>query len=405
MRPRQSRRALHNPHAPPRSRVLPLLVGLGLALGLGLGLGGCGGLEPVTTYEPTTDPAQLYLSLTLNHRAITLSTVGPASTLQLMATPLDATGAPMPDLPAPSFTSSDTTSVWVTPEGLLQARGPVSGVTVIAELTAPGNVRHADTAIVNVNVTIDPPPELATLSFAPVPPDSAVRSMNFASNFAVNVGPFRSTQWGLSTADARDAAGNAMPGLAIEYRSLDPAIATVDPLLTVTVRRPGQVRMLARATAYGVTKADTVTFTVTWPIVQTVGILPGPGAFVPAEVRLAPLGVVVWRRRLDDVIGDDPVDVTFDDPTYVAVPPDIICERLARRTDAFGPGPHCGTGNMLVPGMPTDPNADAVTGDASNWTVQVRQFSVPGVYRYHSTRTGATGRIVVTTDPDPNALP
>src|SRR6188472_1020921 len=162
-----------------------------LRLLLGLALAGCSGLEPVPTYEPVTDPAQLYMRLVLSHRAINLSTVAPANTLQLTATPLDASGQPMAGLPVPSFRSSDTTSVWVTPEGLLQARGPATGVTVIADLVAPGNIRHADTAMVNVNATTDPPPVLASLVLDPVQGDSAVRAIDrFGSLFVVAVGPY-----------------------------------------------------------------------------------------------------------------------------------------------------------------------------------------------------------------------
>jgi hypothetical protein len=174
--------------------------------------------------------------------------------------------------------------------------------------------------------------------------------------------------------------------------------------------RPGQVRFVARATVYGVTRADTVVYRVTWPAAQAIDIVPGsalptaPAVFAPSDVRLVPWGVVVWHNT----IGGDSVDVTFEDPTNVGMPPAIICSEWLEYPDDetlqdFGPGPHCGTGNVSVPGLPLpDP---VVGGSRLLWTTQVRQFPVPGIYRYHSTRTGATGRIIVTNDPDPSALP
>src|SRR5262245_33764389 len=89
-----------------------------LFLGLGclaaFGLVGCSGLESVQRPDPETDPTRLYTDLTLDRRAINLSTVAPYNTLQLTATPHDAMGQPMTGLSAPIFHSSDTTSVTVT---------------------------------------------------------------------------------------------------------------------------------------------------------------------------------------------------------------------------------------------------------------------------------------------------
>jgi len=315
---------------------------------------------------------------------------------------LDASGAPMAGFSAPTFTSSDTANLWVTPTGQLQARGAATGITVIASLAASDNIRHADTAMVNVNVTTDPPPVLASLSIHPIPPDSAVRIFGITlspDEFAVRRTPFSASalDWVLS-AIIKDAEGNDMSGLSVEYRSLDEIVA--NPLVHwdgyVFVRRPGSVRMVARATAYGVTLADTVTFTVTWPIVQTVNVGRHGPVVDPDEVRLAPYGVVVWLNHLPDS-----VDVTFDDPTNVALPPAVVCDRLTLLVGAFGTGEHCGTGSFLMRGIA--PRDSVFSGEY--WTTQVRQFPVPGVYRYHSERAGFTGRVIVTTDPDPAALP
>jgi hypothetical protein len=39
-----------------------------------------------------------------------------------------------------------------------------------------------------------------------------------------------------------------------------------------------------------------------------------------------------------------------------------------------------------------------IRGDPGGTGMAFRQFPVPGIYNFHSTRTGATGRIVVTNE-------
>jgi len=364
-------------------------------LGLAGGLTGCGTLEPVAPLKPVTDAEQLYMSLTLDHRAINLSTASPYDTLQLTVTPRNALGAAMSGLPAPTFRSSDTTSVWVTPDGLLQARRSATGVLVIAELVIDGPVRHADTALINVS-NLASPPVLASLSIDAVPPDSGVWPTTTA-----NIGHFLFGQAIVSgvgfainnfrlTPRAVDADSNSISGLAIEYASLDLAIGVADKYDgLVTLLRPGHVRFVARTTAYGITKADTAVFTVTLPIASDVWTeqrLGGPTIFVPNEVRIASYGMVFWRSYLSDT-----ADVTFDDPTNVIEPPAVICEFMDFLASYFGPGPACGAGNILLPNV-----APPILVDESERTLQVRQFPVPGVYTYRSIRTGATGRVIVT---------
>jgi hypothetical protein len=198
----------------------------------------------------------------------------------------------------------------------------------------------------------------------------------------------------------------------VDYSTLDPAVLHVGDPFSLGVaaergligNRPGQARVVATATVDGVTRADTVLYTVTWPAGQLIKVIAAPAGgrtFDFPEIRLAPHGVVVW---LNEVVGDA-VDVTFDDPTNVGLPPSTIClDFIEAQPLQFGPGPQCGTGKVLVPGLP----APGVVPEGYNplfWTSQVRQFPEPGIYRYHSTSTGTSGRIIVTTDPDPTALP
>jgi plastocyanin len=183
--------------------------------------------------------------------------------------------------------------------------------------------------------------------------------------------------------------------VAVDYRSSDPTIASVDRELGfVTGNRPGRVTIVASATAYGATRADTLAFTIGLPvraILSVVDTLLGLGStrsvlFAPSEVRVGPGAAVVWIWARDIPA----TDVTFDDPSNVA-----------ERTDGgLGSGAHTGAGNI-----PAQANCSAST----NFLTQIREcfkarvFPVPGVYSYRSTLTGATGRIVVVDERDADA--
>jgi len=107
--------------------------GCTLLVALAGGLAGCSGLDPVATYEQLTDPAQLFMALTLDHPAVNLSTdatVPSYNTLQLTATPRNALGRPLTGLPAPTFhldKATDSTKVTVTPTGLVTAKSATTG--------------------------------------------------------------------------------------------------------------------------------------------------------------------------------------------------------------------------------------------------------------------------------------
>lgn len=381
-------------------------------------LAGCGAIDPVATFEQDTDPKHLYLQLTTDQGAVTLSTVAPYNTLQLTATPRNALGEPMEDLPAPTFhlaLASDSTNLTVTPAGLLQARAPASEVLVIAELGIPGNVRHADTTVVYINATTDPSPQLASLASEPIAPDSAIMPMDLGFNFSdFGFLPFKYIIQEIPVPRALDAQGNPIPDVVFEFRSLDPTI--LQPLigpyssgyLQVAGTSAGRARLEFSTTTYGTTLVDTMFITVTWPVIQRVRITAGVGGttqFQPSDIRLTPYGVVFW----ENLVAGDAVDVTFEDPANVADPltaelgsgPVRICDRMNTESFYYGPGPHCGPGNVLVPGFPSDPDLPF----PGEHTYQMRLFRIPGVYRYHSTRTGATGRIIVTADPNPAAVP
>ena len=110
-----------------------------------------------------------------------------------------------------------------------------------------------------------------------------------------------------------------MPGF---LRVFADAALTVGPGLM-----PRGARIVAPTTAYGITKADTVTL---------------PWYFL-----------------------NESVDIV------IPAGSNVSCE---------------GAGNAVLPGVP-----------AGFFSARLATFTAPGVYNYHDTRTGAAGRIVVTT--------
>lgn len=354
---------------------------LSVWLAMAVTLVGCGDIQPVEPYSPITDPTTLFMSLTLDHGAINLSTAAPYDELQLTATPRDAAGTPMTTLGAPTFRSSDTTKLWVTPDGLLQARKPGNGIRVIAELVAEGNVRHADTALVNITAN-DAPQMLDVLSLEPtgeeaVWPMAPLQSVLGQLLFLLSSG--RSFQPGFQV-KALDPEGSPIPGLVMEYESLDPEIASVNPIFgNVTVLQPGDVRVVVRTTAYGVSKADTTVFTATLPLINSVMIEPGPNdgppTVKPTTLMVRPGGYVFWSN-----LTLDSVSVTFDDPASATVIDDL-CTGLGAVYPA-----HCDAGN-IAPFM----------SDANSFydNTRGRRFMELGRYTFHIEPLGVAGQVIV----------
>lgn len=88
------------------------------------------------------------------------TSVRPGATVRLEATALDQDGAPMPGLPAPTFTSGDPAIATVDGSGLVTGVADGS-VTIAAALTHDG-VTHGDSASIVVSTTA--PPSSATVT-------------------------------------------------------------------------------------------------------------------------------------------------------------------------------------------------------------------------------------------------
>jgi len=318
-----------------------IALGLGAALS-GLLLGCTSG--DVAAPKPAPDPSQLFWALTLDHHAVNLSTTAPYDTLQLTATPRTVTGDTLPDNGTVVYTSSDLSTVRVSQDGLVQAVAPGTGVTLVASLTI-GNLTRVDTTFVNVTANATPP-VLESLSIHPVPPDSAKRAAAlFGGGYL----------WPVATTDA---SGNPIPDLAVACSSSDPSVAVVPASCGfIQAFRPGHVVLTASTTAYGITKADTLDFTVGQVDAAIVVLATGTPL---GTVTVATGGTVMWLNQLGE-----PVDIAFDDTTNVAQDPN--CQ--------------CGSGNI-------PPFDDA----------RSRLFPVPGTYTYHSSAVLGSGTVIVADD-------
>jgi hypothetical protein len=338
-----------------RDSILLALVGLALAA--------CGG-DPAVTPPPAQDPATMYWQLTLNVRAATMSTVAPYDTLQLVATPRTVHGTPITDLPAATFTSLDLDRAQVDSTGLVHVIGSGDQVAIVASLEQ-NNVLHSDTLVMNITDESSPP-TMATFTIHPDVGDSA--KVGSSTNATVLPRAY--------TAD-----GTPIPDVAVYFSTSDVITATINRTTGfLTPDHPGHVDVYATTTTYGVTKVDTLPYTIGHPIILVLDIPPKvqPNGqtipvFSPDSAELGPGAYVLFGNELGPA-----TDVTFDDPTNVAQE-DEFCA-LAESL--------CGSGNIAP--WTFDPN------DPSGLSaIRVRQFNVPGVYTYHSALFGSTGVIVI----------
>lgn len=351
---------------------------------------------------PLVEPSTLYWDLNLNHHAVTLSTTSPShDTLTLIAMPRNISQEPLPGLPAPIYVSEDPERVLVTSEGMLVAVAPMAPgtqVKVVASLTA-GNAKHTDYALVRV-VDNPTPPMLASLSVQPLRPDSAklaaVRVMEREHDYRL---PMRAT----------DTAGGPLVDLLVSVRSSDSRVAAIDEITRVVQGfMPGWVNFYAAATAFGVTKADTLRFRIGLPITSRFVLLARsdgiPGNFLEErELRVGVGAMVYWQATGGDASTD--ADITFADPTHVAalptsplyahpVSPLWLCDAFESAipgvTDCAGSGSFV-LRPILVP-----------NSSSPFWILGIgaRTFPVAGIYPFRSTLQGFDGKIVVVDESD-----
>jgi plastocyanin len=364
---------------------------LGAVLGAGLLIAACSS-DAATPFAPATGTQAegLYWSLGLNAHAVTLSTVAPYDTITLVATPRDGRGNALSGLGTVTFRSSDSSRVQVSADGHVHALLSGDGVTVSATLTH-GNLTHSDSVFFSVTDEATPPTP-AHLSIQPVPPATTELSMSgdgLITSIAADGGVSGNFFSFLLSASLTDAQDTPVPGFLAALSSSDPTVAQASAFFGfyfIVPQKPGHTTIIASTTAYGVPLADTVTYTITLPNVQAVKIQPGPVTlggspqvgFHSADVTVVPGGTVLWIN-----LSGQAVDVVFDDTTNVL--------QHGAVTDCAGQPEPPGGGNIAAFGVPQDPDAGAL--DPEN--CRSRRFPVAGTYRYHSTVTSATGRVVV----------
>jgi hypothetical protein len=332
----------------------------------------------------TPDPAHTYRSLTLQSHAITMSTVAPYDTLQLVATVNSGVGTPLEGAPAPTFITTDS-SVRVSSTGLLTARAARSGVKVIAALVYQG-VRLADTAVITVT-NVATPQRATRLTVQPQTGEDA--TLPTPTQFSAIYGASGTKMLDVQVQDGNQ---TVIPEALVALQLSTPFEATffgssvstsgsVEIDFDPAVSHPGVVVVSAAATIYGVTLHDTLRLTLTNPKLaifslqsQTVsGDTPGstrttysmvPGAPVPIEVG----GVVWWWNQ-----NADSLDIVFDNPNLASADNNFL---------------NTGSGNI----SPFS-GCDGFLDQCQN--VYARQFNAPGTVHFHSLKTGVSGTIVV----------
>ncbi|MBX6331021.1 MAG: hypothetical protein IRY91_04140 [Gemmatimonadaceae bacterium] len=347
---------MHGPCSGPRGAWRYVLTALTLVTA------GCAS-DAVVAPPPKTDVSQLYWALTLDHHAVTLSTVAPYDTIRLTATPRTVNGDVLADLPAPTYTSLDLDRAHVDPDGLVHVVKTGTKIPVVATLVV-GNVRHADTAFINVTSMASPTLPVS-LSIDPKdrnPLDSAKIAEGTAKTLSALI---------------KNASGTTINGLAVYYVSLDPTVAKIDRSTgRLEPVHPGHVTLIASATAYGVTVADTLVFKIGYALFVNPNFDPAVNNFVPSRIIIGAGGNVVFFNGTGTA-----VDVTFDDPS------------AALQDTRFCPiAPIvCGTGNIDAFSAQQDRDNGVITLPGARG----RSFAVPGTYPFHSTIFGTTGEIVV----------
>jgi hypothetical protein len=357
--------------------------------------------------EPPADRRDLYWDIELNHHAVTLSLAAPGhETLQLVATPQNYLGEPLTGLPAPRYHSEDIRQVVVTGDGMLVAVAPTSRPVMVTATITTNNLKHIDTVFVQV-VNNPAPPVLATFSIDP--PDSAKVAVGIKGEPPVL---------------AADAGAVPITGLPVYFRSSDTTTARYFPVdmnardLTrgiVQGIRPGTVTLYASTTAFGVTKADTLTYRIGRRLFAEINVPSDPlrvgaayvlGSFSKGPDLLLGTGASVeWASDVSPFTAGAQaaeVDITFTGanlsniaaPNLEAQDPWVSAPAAGFGTDikvwCDNGAADCGSGNARIGGGTVPGNTFPPFP-----MFAVRRFPVPGTYEYHSTLRGTSGRIVI----------
>ena len=329
----------------------------------------CSDTQNTTAPAPDTQ----YWALRLNHHAVTLAVAAPPyDTITLAATPLTYAGTALSTTTAPTYVISDTTVLTINSAGLVTTK-QAGQVTVLATLKI-GRLTLADTGTIVVNAVTPPLPVFTTFSLLGTFPEIAV--------FGTFITP--------STLDAD---GNPIPNAAVYFRSSDSTAASIDQYGNVTPNKPGPVTFYAEATIYGVSKVDSLSWTVPQPFITYDIILPRTPVnsttpvsyFTPGTVDIQAGGFVIWLNQ-----SGQNADIVFDDSSAVGSVDPNTWEWIFQ-----------GLYNIGTPANPdTSGNVVAFAAeDSTSFTdgvgVRIRYFANSGTYPFHSALYGTAGVVVV----------
>jgi hypothetical protein len=358
---------------------------------LGLGVIGAVACSTTDTTAVPLDGETGYWRLRMNYQAVTLSTIAPYDTIQLIATPCNAYDVPLPQSALDSAVTTyqlqdpNDTSLTITADGFVHALHPHDGVLVNITTTVRGMTR-VDTISFNVT-NVSPPPHLTTFTLT-VTPDS------LTDTFLLGAGQ------GTLKVQALDSLDKKIPHVVVHFSTADQRMVQLSSGggVSGTVQRqrdgifvhPGRAMLFAEATVYGITMRDSTFVTITppgfglltavfgtpkavgrvvgqfEPAVDTVHIVPDPYAGTGATVAFLNATTT-------------PIDVVFDDPTAFK----------ANGIETL----FCGTSSQgNVPAFVHEPTTSCFLGQSG---FRLRLITSPGTYHYHSAMYGTSGAIVV----------
>jgi hypothetical protein len=331
-----------------------------------------------------------YFRLELNARNIVMSTAAPYNTLQLSVTPYTASGAVFTTDVQPTFWTNST-AFTVSPAGLVTATKVSASSFVVATLQdTVHNITHVDTAFITITGTTPASP-LASLSIQRPPDDSAKIGVYGSSK------PLDTLKVVLTAENGSDLSA-AVP---VRFSISDPSVVKFTTIAGhaswrgINSMRVGHVTLSATTTYYGVTKTDSLEYTIGNPVLATVGIPMMPSPTVAGEVIRAYSPSVIVIGVGGTVIFAPPTiltgtavdwDVVFDDPD-AAQPSTLVPTSVPTGAGNIGPNPPFATNGAINPAC-----AGAVGASCRQ---AARAFMQPGTYTYHSALYGTTGKIIV----------
>ena len=370
------------------------------------------------------DAGHLYYQLTLNHHAVTLALTAPYDTITLLATPRSATGAPLTDTGTTSYAIlGGDTNVTVGPTGIVHALAPDTGGEVVARRTI-GSYTLSDTAFISINA-VSPVPRFAAFTLRTQPGDSA--DFTFSPYNATYTGPppeiipVALDQYNDTIANVAFRLSSPIdPYIGYSYCATNPRSFNngPDPATGgcgVNRSRPGKMWIHAEATVYGVSRVDSVLYTVGWPLFGIVNVLPHTpvgrlqpiGVFDPGDDTVAVGAIVVWHNWLAAGLAD----VVFDNPSAAQGIDTIQYAQNNFTRSGLGLTSNQETGN--ISGFPNDSTctlyqyvgSTLCDGNTLVHFVRARQFLQAGTYRYHSALYGTAGVIHVLPESQFSATP